>query len=107
MLTAVKEHPWVTKDGKDPLLSAEENTANIVEPPTEEEKNQAITGNLSNIVVLVCHSPKEGRGIAKHMTDESSKAIQKYHIPQETFRLARNLRQGHANGTAAFVHVQA
>ena len=42
----------MTKNGKDPLLSAEENTANLVEPPTEEEKNQAITGNLSNILVL-------------------------------------------------------
>lgn len=56
LLTKVKEHPWVTKDGKDPLLSAEENTANLVEPPTEEEKNQAITGNLSNILVLASPS---------------------------------------------------
>ena len=43
----------MTKDGKDPLLSAEENTANLVEPPTQEEKDHAITGNLSNILVLV------------------------------------------------------
>lgn len=43
----------MTKGGKDPLLSEEENTANLVEPPTEEEKNMAITGNLSNILVLV------------------------------------------------------
>lgn len=43
----------MTKDGNDPLLSEEENTANLVEPPTEEEKNMAITGNLSNILVLV------------------------------------------------------
>ena len=60
LLTNFKEHPWVTKDGKDPLLSAEENTANLVEPPTEEEKNQAITGNLSNILVLVSPSPSPG-----------------------------------------------
>lgn len=43
----------MTKRGKDPLLSEEENTANLVEPPTEEEKDMAITGNLSNILVLV------------------------------------------------------
>ena len=43
----------MTKQGSDPLLSAEENTANLVEPPTEEETNKAITGNLSNILVLV------------------------------------------------------
>ena len=60
MLIKSKEHPWVTKNGKDPLLSAEENTANLVEPPTEEEKNQAITGNLSNIVVLVCPFLEKG-----------------------------------------------
>lgn len=49
----VKDHPWVTKHGTDPLLSAEENTANLIEPPTEEETNDAITGNLSNILVIV------------------------------------------------------
>lgn len=52
-LIKLKEHPWVTKNGLDPLLSAEENTADLVEPPTEAEKNNAITGNLSNIVLLV------------------------------------------------------
>lgn len=47
----------MTKCGKDPLLSEEENTANLIEPPTEEETNQAITGNLSNILVLVSYYP--------------------------------------------------
>lgn len=53
-LTGLQEHPWVTRGGSDPLLPEEENTANLIEPPTEEETNQAITGNLSNILVLVC-----------------------------------------------------
>ncbi len=52
-----KEHPWVTKGGVDPLLSSEENTRNLVEPPTEEETSRAITGNLSNFLVLVWKSP--------------------------------------------------
>ena len=43
----------MTKDGNDPLLSVEENTANLVEPPTQEETDQAITNNLSNVLVLV------------------------------------------------------
>ena len=43
----------MTKHGSDPLLSAEENTADLVEPPTEEEMNSAITGNLSNLLVVV------------------------------------------------------
>lgn len=49
----LRDHPWVTKRGTDPLLSAEENTANLIEPPTEEEKNEAITGSLSNILVIM------------------------------------------------------
>lgn len=52
-MAELREHPWVTKSGKDPLLPEGENTANLVEPPTEEETNQAITSNLSNILVLV------------------------------------------------------
>ena len=43
----------MTKGGTDPLLSAEENTADLIEPPTEEEVNKAITGNLSNLLVVV------------------------------------------------------
>ena len=53
VLMASKEHPWVTKQGTDPLLSAEENTAHLVEPPSEEEMNRAITGNLSNLILVV------------------------------------------------------
>ncbi|KAI9818476.1 MAG: hypothetical protein M1827_000535 [Pycnora praestabilis] len=49
----LREHPWVTKQGTDPLLSKEDNTADLVEPPTEEEMNSAITGNLSNLLVLM------------------------------------------------------
>ena len=48
----------MTKLGRDPLLSEEENTANLVEPPTEEETKRAITGNLSNMLVLVGSFPK-------------------------------------------------
>ncbi|KAL8997476.1 MAG: hypothetical protein Q9169_003256 [Polycauliona sp. 2 TL-2023] len=49
----LREHPWVTKNGNDPLLSAEENTAHLIEPPTEEETNNAITNNLGNVLVLM------------------------------------------------------
>lgn len=49
-----QEHPWVTKQGSDPLLSVEENTASILPPPTEEEMNSAITINMSHLFVVVC-----------------------------------------------------
>lgn len=43
----------MTKNGDDPLLPADENISNLIEPPTEEETNNAITSNLGNILVLV------------------------------------------------------
>ncbi|RDW70165.1 calcium protein kinase BcCMK3 [Coleophoma crateriformis] len=49
----LREHPWVTKDGKDPLLSSEENTADLVQPPSKAEINHAITGKMSNLLVLM------------------------------------------------------
>lgn len=48
----------MTKNGDDPLLPASENITNLIEPPTEEETNNAITSNLGNILVLVSlHQP--------------------------------------------------
>lgn len=49
----MQEHPWVTANGADPLLSYEENTAQIVEPPTEEEMDLAITKNIGSLMTLV------------------------------------------------------
>lgn len=49
----IREHPWVTKRGTDPLLPTSENIAIIVEPPTEEELNAAITGNMGHLVTVV------------------------------------------------------
>ena len=73
----IQEHPWVTKRGLDPLISMEENTSDLVEPPTEEEMRRAITGNLSNLLVVV------SLGILTHpaqtltpSADESSEEIQ-------------------------------
>lgn len=75
MLTLFQDHPWVTKNGRDPLLSAEENTANPIEPPTEEETNQAITGNLSNILVLVGNTFSCSPNYTKHL---QMKAVRRF-----------------------------
>jgi [calcium/calmodulin-dependent protein kinase] kinase len=48
----LREHPWVTKRGKDPLLSEKENTSDLVEPPTEHEMNAAITGNMRQLMTV-------------------------------------------------------
>jgi [calcium/calmodulin-dependent protein kinase] kinase len=52
-LTLKQAHPWVTKNGTDPLLSAEENCSDLVEPPTEAELHHAITGNMGNLMVVM------------------------------------------------------
>lgn len=52
-MAELREHPWVTKNGTDPLLSAEENIADLVEPPSEIEVNHAITAKLRNLIVMM------------------------------------------------------
>ncbi|BDD61435.1 hypothetical protein MPDQ_001169 [Monascus purpureus] len=49
----LREHPWVTKNGMDPLLPEEENTAEIIGLPTEEEMNSAITMNIGRILTVM------------------------------------------------------
>ncbi|KAB8349441.1 hypothetical protein FH972_023468 [Carpinus fangiana] len=49
----LREHPWVTKDGTDPLLPTEENCSAMVTPPTEDEMNAAITSNMARIMAIV------------------------------------------------------
>ncbi|KAF1983359.1 Pkinase-domain-containing protein [Aulographum hederae CBS 113979] len=49
----IRIHPWVTRKGTDGLLSKEENTAELVEPPTQEEFNNAITGNMGHLMVVI------------------------------------------------------
>ena len=43
----------MTVNGTNPLLSEEENTAQLIEPPTEEEMNMAITGNFGRLMTVV------------------------------------------------------
>jgi [calcium/calmodulin-dependent protein kinase] kinase len=49
----LRAHPWVTDDGNDNLLSTEENTANLPDPPTEEEVQSAIGKTISQILMIV------------------------------------------------------
>lgn len=46
-------HPWVTKGGLDPLLPESENTAEIIEFPTEEEMDSAITKTIGHVLAVV------------------------------------------------------
>ncbi|KAI7259215.1 Pkinase-domain-containing protein [Hortaea werneckii] len=49
----LRNHPWVTKNGTDPLLSAEENCADIIAPPTQSEIDHAVTGNMGHLMVVM------------------------------------------------------
>lgn len=47
----------MTKNGTDPLLSEVENTANLIQPPSDIEVNHAITAKMRNIMVMVSLFP--------------------------------------------------
>ncbi|KAK4984473.1 hypothetical protein LTR66_008488 [Elasticomyces elasticus] len=49
----LREHPWVTKGGADPLLSKDENCSDLIEPPTDIEMNHAITGNVGHLFAVM------------------------------------------------------
>ncbi|KAK0630703.1 kinase-like domain-containing protein [Bombardia bombarda] len=52
-MAELREHPWVTKGGEDPLLSAEENCSDAVEAPNALELNHAFTRKMSNLVCVI------------------------------------------------------
>ena len=48
-----QEHPWVTKNGSDKLLSAEENCAHHIDPPNELELNHAFTRKMNHLLCVM------------------------------------------------------
>lgn len=52
-MDVLREHPWVTRDGEDPLMPKDENCPEIITAPTEKEKNEAITSNLTRTLVVL------------------------------------------------------
>ena len=52
-MQVLREHPWVTNHDDDPLMPSNENCAEIIAVPTEEEKNDAITGSLGRTLAVL------------------------------------------------------
>lgn len=52
-MAELREHPWVTKNGEDPLLSAEANCAKAVEPPNTLEINHAFTRKMNHLLCVM------------------------------------------------------
>lgn len=68
----------MTKNGLDPLLPECENTAEIVEPPTEEEMNSAITKTVGHILAVVNSSPILLMLCLDRLTTLQIKAVKKF-----------------------------
>lgn len=51
-MNELREHPWVTLDGEDELLSYEENTAQMIDEITEDDLRTAIKG-IRGVVTVV------------------------------------------------------
>ncbi|KAG6121988.1 hypothetical protein E4U14_000434 [Claviceps sp. LM454 group G7] len=49
----LREHPWVTRGGADPLLCQEDNCANMIEPPNELELNRAFTRKMNHLLSMM------------------------------------------------------
>ncbi|KAI1434908.1 kinase-like domain-containing protein [Xylaria sp. CBS 124048] len=52
-LPEIRNHPWVTRNGTDPLLSEEENCSNMVETPNELEVNHAFTRKMDHLMCVM------------------------------------------------------
>ncbi|KAI0866848.1 kinase-like domain-containing protein [Xylaria cubensis] len=52
-LPEIRNHPWVTKNGDDPLLSEEENCSDMVETPNELEVNHAFTQKMNHLICVM------------------------------------------------------
>ena len=52
-MPAIRNHPWVTLDGTDTLLSTEENCAEPLEPPNALELSHAFTRNMGHLLCVV------------------------------------------------------
>ncbi|KAK7414527.1 hypothetical protein QQX98_006638 [Neonectria punicea] len=49
----IRNHPWVTCNGTDPLLPSEENCAKIVGPPNELEVSRALTRKFNHLLCVM------------------------------------------------------
>ncbi|TGJ77555.1 hypothetical protein E0Z10_g10718 [Xylaria hypoxylon] len=52
-LREIRNHPWVTRNGADPLLSEEENCSDMVETPNELEVNHAFTRKMDHLICVL------------------------------------------------------
>ncbi|KAF5660793.1 camkk camkk-meta kinase [Fusarium heterosporum] len=81
----LREHPWVTKQGTDSLLSAEENCVNMVEPPNELEVNRAFTRKMNHLLCVMKAIHRFKTILAKHRAASSSSTPKQSQDKSDTF----------------------
>ncbi|KAJ2985667.1 hypothetical protein NUW58_g5411 [Xylaria curta] len=64
-LPDIRNHPWVTKNGEDPLLPEEENCSTLVETPNELEVNHAFTRKMDHLI-CVLRAIQRFKGLISH-----------------------------------------
>ncbi|KAK3333663.1 kinase-like domain-containing protein [Cercophora scortea] len=69
-MAELREHPWVTNGGEDPLLSAEENLSDPVEPNAL-EVNHAFTRRMSHLL-CVMKAIKKFKALVAHKKEAAS-----------------------------------
>lgn len=117
-MAELRDHPWVTKDGEDPLLSEEENTSELVEPPNELEVNHALTRKMSHMLTVMIAinkfkgliyrsrvgTPDLKSSYRMSRTLEVPKAPTEIALPQEPSKQSSPESSGHTTPTAEEPH---
>ncbi|KAK1756096.1 kinase-like domain-containing protein [Echria macrotheca] len=80
-MAELREHPWVTKGGQDPLLSTEENCMDPVDLPNSLEVNHAFTRRMSHLLCVMKAISKfksllgrRGTGTSQHHGEDDADA---------------------------------
>ncbi|EFQ24971.1 hypothetical protein CGRA01v4_06751 [Colletotrichum graminicola] len=79
-MSELREHPWVTKKGTDPLLSKEDNCSVIVELPNELELSRAFTRKMNHLL-CVMKAIHKFKGILSRQRQNSKSSRDGYSTP--------------------------
>ncbi|KAM0526178.1 hypothetical protein ACHAPS_004181 [Verticillium nonalfalfae] len=77
-------HPWVTKEGADPLLSEDDNCAMLVDPPNELELNRAFTRKMNHLLCVMKAIQKFKVVLARHRANAANRRDDALPAPKES-----------------------
>ncbi|KAI8966216.1 Pkinase-domain-containing protein [Daldinia sp. FL1419] len=105
-LREIRNHPWVTKGGTDPLLSEEENCEDVVELPNALEVNHAFTRKMDHLM-CVLKAIRRFKGLisksklATPLIPQEPKPVEKEPIPKNMEAPASSTADTPADGQPA------